>query len=96
MPFDRRKATRQIVDGVSSSYFKKILRDAEIPYRDFYMRSDLPCGGTLGAISSSHVSIKSVDICIAQLAMHSAAETFAISDYGVMVKALTSFFSAKE
>ena len=83
-------------DGVSSAYFKKILRDAEIPYRDFYMRSDLPCGGTLGAISSSHISIKSVDIGIAQLAMHSAAETFAISDYGVMVKALTSFFSAKE
>lgn len=81
-------------DGLSSAIFKNVLKKANLPYSDFYMRSDLPCGGTLGAISSSHVSVASVDIGIAQLAMHSAVETFAIKDYSTMTKALTAFFSA--
>ena len=57
------------------------------------MRSDLPCGGTLGAISSSQVSVRSADVGIAQLAMHSAVETMALCDYDDMVKGLTEFFS---
>jgi len=81
-------------DGLSSAKFKKILIDAGIPFCDFYMRSDLPCGGTLGAISSAHVSVESVDIGIAQLAMHSAVETFAIKDYDCMVNAIKAFNNA--
>lgn len=82
-------------DAVSSALFKMILNNAEVPYCDFYMRSDLPCGGTLGAISSSHVSVTSIDIGLAQLAMHSAVETFAIRDYETMIKGLKAFYSSK-
>ena len=80
-------------DGLSSATLKNILNKNEVPYCDFYMRSDMPCGGTLGAISSSQLSISSVDIGIAQLAMHSAAETFALKDYFTMEKGLTAFFN---
>ena len=82
-------------DAMSSAYFKSILVANDVKYCDFYMRSDMPCGGTLGAISSSQVSIPSVDIGIAQLAMHSACESFAFNDYLTMEKALTAFFNAK-
>ncbi len=80
-------------DGMSSAIFKNILDKANVCHRDFYMRSDLPCGGTLGAISSSQLSIRSIDIGIAQLAMHSACETFALCDYESMVKGLTAFYN---
>lgn len=80
-------------DGFSSAVFKNILQKANVKYCDFYMRADLPCGGTLGAISSSQLSIKSIDIGLPQLAMHSAMETFAVSDYDCMVNALIAFFS---
>ena len=82
-------------DAFSSAMIKKIFEKAEVKYQDFFMRSDLPCGGTLGAISSRQVSIRSVDIGLAQLAMHSAVETMAIQDYNFAVKGLTAFFSAK-
>ena len=59
------------------------------------MRSDMPCGGTLGAISSHQVSIRSVDIGLAQLAMHSAVETMAIKDYDFAIDGLKSFWSCK-
>ena len=80
-------------DGVSSATFKNILAKNSIPYCDFYMRSDMPCGGTLGAISSSNLSISSIDIGMAQLAMHSACETFAVKDYEIMQNALTCFLN---
>ena len=80
-------------DAFSSAIVKKIFARAGAAYQDFYMRSDLPCGGTLGAISSSQVSVRSADVGIAQLAMHSAVETMALCDYDDMVKGLTEFFS---
>lgn len=80
-------------DGMSSATFKNILDNAGVSHRDFYMRADLPCGGTLGAISSSQLSVRSVDIGIAQLAMHSACETFALCDYESMIKGLTAFYN---
>ena len=80
-------------DGVSSAIFKNILNKNSIPFFDFYMRADMPCGGTLGAISSSNLSISSIDIGMAQLAMHSACETFAVKDYEIMQNALTCFLN---
>lgn len=81
-------------DGMSSALFKHVLDNANVEHHDFYMRSDLPCGGTLGAISSSQLSIRSVDIGIAQLAMHSAVETFALKDFEVMTNGLKAFYNA--
>ena len=82
-------------DAYSSSIIKRIFDNANVKYQDFYTRSDMPCGGTLGAISSSQVSIKSVDIGIAQLAMHSSIETMAAADYETAVRGLTAFYNTK-
>lgn len=82
-------------DAFSSAIIKKIFDKAGVKYQDFYSRSDMPCGGTLGAISSSQVSIKSVDVGLAQLAMHSAVETMAVKDFEVAVKGLTAFYDSK-
>ncbi|MBP5193657.1 MAG: M18 family aminopeptidase [Clostridia bacterium] len=80
-------------DAMSSAIVKCVFEKAGVSYQDFFMRSDLPCGGTLGAISSSQLSVRSVDIGIPQLAMHSYAETFAPSDYAALVKGLKAFLS---
>ncbi|MBR3864371.1 MAG: M18 family aminopeptidase [Clostridia bacterium] len=80
-------------DAISSATLKNILARNNIPYCDFYMRADMPCGGTLGAISSSNLSISSIDIGMGQLAMHSAVETFAIKDYEIISQALTCFLN---
>ncbi|MBQ8351742.1 MAG: M18 family aminopeptidase [Clostridia bacterium] len=79
-------------DAFSSAVFKAIMNRAGVAYQDFYMRADMPCGGTLGAISSSQVSIRSVDIGLPQLAMHSATETMCVRDYTCLIEALKAFF----
>ena len=50
-------------------------------------------GGTLGSISTSQVSIASVDIGLPQLAMHSCNETAGIEDSAAMIRAIRQFYS---
>lgn len=80
-------------DALSSSIMKGVWQEKGVKYQDFYMRSDLPCGGTLGAISSSQLSITSIDIGLPQLAMHSACETACLTDIDEGIKAVTAFYS---
>ncbi len=85
---------RYTTDALSNAYFKMICEKTNASYQHYTNRSDQRGGGTLGSISSTQVSIPSVDIGLAQLAMHSALETAGVLDYKEMIKALTSFYNA--
>ena len=79
-------------DGVSAAYMRMLCREAEVPCQDYNNRSDIPGGSTLGNISAGQVSIPTVDIGLAQLAMHSAVETAGSRDIAYLVKALKVFY----
>ena len=76
-------------DSVSYAIFKDI---RNVPYQTYANRSDIAGGSTLGNISNSHVSVNTVDIGLAQLAMHSAYETAGVKDTTYMIEALTGVF----
>lgn len=80
-------------DALSSAIVKTILDRADIPRQDYYNRSDLRCGSTLGLMSSASLSMNACDVGIAQLAMHSAIETAGKEDLMRMEKFIRSFFS---
>lgn len=82
-------------DSISSSIFKGIYENANVPFQDFASRSDLRIGSTLGKINQSHVGVDSVDIGIPQLAMHSANETIGTKDILYMYKALLEFYNTQ-
>ena len=86
--------TNYTTDSVSSSLFKGVCDNANVPYQDFACKSDMRCGSTLGGISQSHVSIDSVDIGIPQLAMHSSNELIGSKDVLYMYKALLEFYNS--
>ena len=79
-------------DAVSAAIFKEICKKAEVPVQSYVNRSDIPGGSTLGNISNSHVSLNTVDIGLAQLAMHSPYETAGIKDTELMIKAVKKFY----
>ena len=80
-------------DGVSAAIFKDICDRAKVPYQTFVNRSDMAGGSTLGNISNNQVPVKTVDIGLAQLAMHSVYETTGAKDTESLVKAATVFFA---
>ncbi len=82
-------------DSVSASVFASICKKAGVPTQRFYNHSDIAGGSTLGNLSGRHVSITTVDIGAAQLAMHSSWETAGAEDLTWMVKGMTAFFESK-
>ncbi len=80
-------------DAVSGAVMKEICRKAGVPVQIFYNRSDLPGGSTLGNLSTSQLSVNTVDIGLAQLAMHSSYETAGVRDTEYLARACEVFFS---
>ena len=81
-------------DAVSMAVWKGICEKAGVPLQHFANRSDAVSGSTLGNIASSHVSVNSVDIGLAQLAMHSPYETAGARDSEYMQKAVQTFYAS--
>ena len=72
---------------------QQICEKENIPYQKFVNRSDVVGGGTLGSLASALLPMKTVDIGIPLLAMHSARELMATDDQIALKHLLTSYFS---
>lgn len=73
---------------------EQICKKAGIPYQKFVNRSDMPGGGTLGAIASSFLPVRTVDIGVPLLAMHSAVETMGAEDMKSLTDLIRAYFGA--
>ncbi len=88
-------AQHYATDAPSATLFTKICRDANVPVQQFANRSDQAGGSTLGSISDRTVPLLTVDIGMAQLAMHSSYETAGVKDCEYLVRAMTEFYGIK-
>jgi aspartyl aminopeptidase len=84
---------RYASDSESSALFRHLCRRAGLTVQNFVMRSDLPCGSTIGPSISSQTGIRTVDVGAATLAMHSIRELSGSNDPFMLFKALNKFFS---
>ena len=72
---------------------RELCRRVEVPVQRYSNRADLPGGSTLGNISTSHLSIPSVDIGLPQLAMHSCCEVAGVRDTEALARVMTVYFA---
>ena len=85
---------RYCTDGFSGAVFRRLCQKAGVPVQSYHNRADIPGGSTLGRISLAQVSVSTVDIGLAQLAMHSCYETAAVRDALALEDAMTAYYSA--
>lgn len=83
---------RYATDAFSAAVMKDICNRAGVPYQAYANRSDIAGGSTLGNISTAQVSVNTVDIGLAQLAMHSSYETAGAEDVDHLIRALRTFY----
>ncbi|PKN72628.1 MAG: M18 family aminopeptidase [Candidatus Cloacimonetes bacterium HGW-Cloacimonetes-3] len=76
----------------SSARFIALCDAAKVPYQKFLVRSDMPCGSTVGPIVSAQLGMETVDIGNPIWAMHSIRETGGTLDHLYLVKALEKYF----
>ncbi len=86
-------AQKYTTDGISAALFEAFCKRADVPVQYFSNRSDQPGGSTLGSISNTTVPLITVDIGMAQLAMHSAYETAGTADTAYLADAMTAFYA---
>lgn len=82
-------------DAVGVALCRDICQKNDIPIQFFANRSDEMGGSTLGNIAACRVPIRTIDIGLAQLAMHSAYETAGKYDCEHMERFTKAFYEYK-
>ena len=81
-------------DAASAAIVRLMADQANVRLQVFTNHSDIPGGSTLGNISSQQLAVRTADVGIAQLAMHSPYETCSSSDTEELVKLARILFSS--
>lgn len=71
---------RYATTSVSAFVLREIAKKHNIPLQDFCIRQDSVCGSTIGPILSTNCGIRTVDVGVPQLSMHSVREMCGIDD----------------
>ena len=79
-------------DAVSAAVYRTICEAAGVPVQDFFNRSDMLGGSTLGNIANTQTPMNTVDIGLPQLAMHSVYETAGVKDTWYLIRATRLFY----
>lgn len=82
---------RYATDAPGAALFRRCCEDAGVEVQEYSHRGDLPCGSTIGPIAAAQLSMRTVDVGMPQLSMHSARELMAVDDVAAMVRAFTSW-----
>ena len=86
---------RYASDAVTEAEWLRACRAAEVPSQTFVGNNSVPCGSTIGPISSTRMGIRTVDVVVPLLSMHSARELCGARDMEYFVRALTAFYGAR-
>lgn len=84
---------RYATDGRTAAAFELACRQAGVPLQRYEHRADLPCGSTIGPMTSARTGIPTVDVGAAQLAMHSVRELMGADDVAAYAAALQAFLT---
>ena len=85
---------RYCTDGLSAAVMRTVCQRAGVNSQNYYNRPDIPGGSTLGCISIGQVSVPTVDIGLAQLAMHSCYETASVADTISLMEIMGSYYGS--
>lgn len=77
----------------SAAVLKQLCKKYNIPYTIAINKTGITGGSTLGPIVTSHLPIPCADIGMPVLAMHSASELGAVSDYEALKAILQAFYN---
>ncbi|MGW7380400.1 M18 family aminopeptidase [Streptomyces sp. NPDC054794] len=82
---------RYATDGTGRAVFAAACERAGVPFQSFVSNNSMPCGTTIGPITAARHGIRTVDIGVAILSMHSARELCGAEDPFLLANALTAF-----
>ncbi|WP_243063934.1 M18 family aminopeptidase [Humibacter sp. RRB41] len=86
---------RYATDAHGAALWSRLCAAADVPYQEFVSNNDVPCGTTIGPLTATRLGIRTVDVGVALLSMHSARELCHVDDPGRLSAALSAFYRGR-
>ena len=86
---------RYATDSISDASFMQWCQQSNVPYQKYSHRTDIPCGSTVGPMTSAKLGIRTVDVGNPIWAMHSIRESAGVEDHQYLIDVLRCFFNSQ-
>lgn len=84
---------RYATDAVGAAAFAGWCEAAGVAYQEFVSNNAVPCGSTIGPITATRLGLRTVDVGIPILSMHSARELAGVADLHALAAVAGEFFT---
>lgn len=83
---------RYATDAPGAALWARLCGEAGVPYQEFVSNNAIPCGSTIGPLTATRLGIRTVDVGVALLSMHSARELCGVEDPWRLASVAELFF----
>ena len=83
---------RYATDAVGEAIVKNLCAIEDIPHQTFSNRNDLSCGSTIGPTTAASLGVRTIDLGVPQLSMHSIREICGVLDQSYLKRFCDAFF----
>mgnify|MGYP002651072770 FL=1 len=84
---------RYVTDSVGAGIFAFACSKADVPYQEFVSNNNVPCGSTIGPITATRLGMRTIDVGLGLLSMHSVREMCHVDDAAYLTRAIEGFFT---
>jgi aspartyl aminopeptidase len=83
---------RYATDAPGAAFWARLCGEADVPYQEFVSNNVMPCGSTIGPLTATRLGIRTVDVGVPLLSMHSARELCGVEDPFRLARVTELFF----
>ncbi|MFE4195983.1 M18 family aminopeptidase [Paenarthrobacter sp. NPDC056912] len=83
---------RYATDATGAALWARLCEESGVPYQEYVSNNDLPCGSTIGPLTATRLGIRTVDVGVPLLSMHSARELCGVQDPHYLTAVVEVFF----
>jgi aspartyl aminopeptidase len=84
---------RYATDALGAAEWARACEAAGVEYQEFVSNNSVPCGSTIGPLTATRLGIRTIDVGIPLLSMHSARELAGASDPENLSRAISAFLA---
>ena len=85
---------RYATDAQGAALWRRVCRAAGVPTSEFVSNNAVPCGSTIGPLTATRLGVRTVDLGLPLLSMHSVRELAGTQDPLALTEAIQAFLAS--